>query len=400
MLRSTRSALARRGFAGAAHLRRALSTALCDEDAPRLGKVSADYESLTKNWGESVVLQPPGMRFAAPSDLAELQSAVRDASSVRVIGSAHSFNDICVGDSEGEAVPTLLATQFLGTVHDVQFHEAPDGNEEAGPRMTVRIDGGVTYGEVMRHLAPRGLALANVPSLPQVTVAGAISTATHGSGLRLPNLAGDVAALQLVRADGQTIRAVRDDYRGADGLYDGEGDATAGEVPFEAAAVSLGCLGVVSSISLEVVPSYDVHQRVLQGVALAPLLAGGGALLARLIEETHSLSMFIDFSKEEVDVMWLRHVMRPEDTPAPRPEEGHRDAAIDAAYYGDRARCGFDPQPAAGSAAAQILRTDGGASLRFAPVAFLESGMDVLQHGQSAALVAPRLATISSSACI
>ena len=102
----------------------------------------------------------------------------------------------------------------------------------------------------------------------------------------------------------------------------------------------------------------------------------------------------------QVDVMWLRHVMRPEDAPAPRPEEGHRDAAIDAAYYGDRARCGFDPQPAAGSAAAQILRADGGASLRFAPVAFLESGMDVLQHGQSAALVAPRLATISSSACI
>lgn len=376
LARSARPSLARRA-AGVVHLRRTLSTALCEDDAPRLGKVTADYETLTKNWGESVVLRPPGMRFAAPSDLAELQSVVRDATSVRVVGSAHSFNDICVGEANGEA-PTLVATQFLGTVHDVQFHEAADGDEEAEPRMTVRIDGGVTYGEVMRYLAPRGLALANVPSLPQVTVAGAISTATHGSGLRLPNLAGDVAALQFVRADGQTVRAVRDDYRDADGLYDGEGDATAGEVPFEAAAVSLGCLGVVSSISLEVVPAYDVHQRVLQGVALEPLLADDGALLSRLISETDSLSMFIDFSKDEVDVMWLRHMVAPEAAPEVRPAEGARDAAVDAAYYGDRARCGFEQQPAAGSAAAQILRDDGGASLRHAPVAFLESGMDVL----------------------
>ena len=62
------------------------------------GKVSSAYESLTKNWGESVTLRPDGMRFAVPSDLAELQEVVRSASAVRVVGSAHSFNDISVSD--------------------------------------------------------------------------------------------------------------------------------------------------------------------------------------------------------------------------------------------------------------------------------------------------------------
>ena len=354
---------------------RRLSTASAASPAAALplGKVSAAYESLTKNWGESVTLRPPGVRFAAPADLLELQEVVRSASSMRVVGSAHSFNDICVGDADGEA-PTLLGTQLLGTVHDVEFHEGED--EAAMPRMTVRAGGGVTYGEIMRYLAPRQLALKNVPSLPQVTVAGSIATATHGSGLRLPNLAGDVAALQFVRADGETLRAVRDDYCDA-GLYAADGDATAGDVPFDAAAISLGCLGVVSSVTLEVVPAYDVHQRVLHNVAVPALLADDGALLAQLLTEADSCSLFIDFSRDAVEVMWLRNVVACEDAPEVRAHDA-RDAGADKAYFDDPARCGFDPQPRPGTVAARLLAADARAALMREPVAFLESGMDVL----------------------
>ena len=101
------------------------------------GKVSSAYESLTKNWGESVTLRPDGMRFAVPSDLAELQEVVRSASAVRVVGSAHSFNDISVSDLHGPN-PTLVATQYLGAVHDVQIHEG--ATADGSPRMTVRVD--------------------------------------------------------------------------------------------------------------------------------------------------------------------------------------------------------------------------------------------------------------------
>ena len=122
--------------------------------------------------------------------------------------------------------------------------------------------------------------------------------ACSGGGSTQPVSAGDVAALQFVRADGETLRAVRDDFRDA-GLYENDGDASAGQVPFDAAAVSLGCLGVVSSVTLEVVPAYDVHQRVLTNVAVPPLLADDGKLLAKLLTEHQSCSFFIDFSRNE-----------------------------------------------------------------------------------------------------
>lgn len=67
------------------------------------------------------------------------------------------------------------------------------------------IQGGATYTDVIQHLDKRG-ALRNLPSCPQFTVAGAIATATHGSGVTIPNLAADVSMLEFVVADGSLVR--------------------------------------------------------------------------------------------------------------------------------------------------------------------------------------------------
>ena len=99
------------------HISRTLSSATLSSAA--LGKGTAAYETLTKNWAESETLRPDGMTLTNPSNLAELQVAVRGASALRVVGSAHSFNDISVCDVGKEA--TLLATQFLSTIHNVEL---------------------------------------------------------------------------------------------------------------------------------------------------------------------------------------------------------------------------------------------------------------------------------------
>ena len=178
--------------------------------------------------------------------------------------------------------------------------------------------------------------------------------------------------MQLVRADGETLRAIRPDLEALN-FYSEEGEASAGDVPFEAAALSLGLLGVVTSLTLDVVPAYNVHQRVLQGVAMAPLIADRATLLSRLLHETGAMSLFVDFKKDEIAVGWLRDVVEPE--AAPEVRESGIDAAADRSYFEDPSRCGFDPTACvAGSAAALILSSDSGASIMRSPVAFLESG--------------------------
>ena len=75
----------------------------------------------------------------------------------------------------------------------------------------------------------------------------------------------------------------------------------------------------------------------MQSVSVGPLLEEGGALLARLIAETDSLSLFIDFNREEVDVMWLRDIVACDAAPQPRPHD-LRDAAVDIEYFSDNSR--------------------------------------------------------------
>src|SRR5262249_26117700 len=139
----------------------------------------------------------------------------------------HSFS--AVADAPG----MLLSTEHLNAIVDV-------GDT------TVTVEAGIRYGELATALDQHGLALANFASLPHISVGGAIATSTHGSGIGNGSLATAVASLDLIRADG-TIRHLR---RGDD--------------DFDGAVVSLGALGVVARVELDVVPAFELRQYVFE----------------------------------------------------------------------------------------------------------------------------------------
>jgi xylitol oxidase len=75
---------------------------------------------------------------------------------------------------------------------------------------TVTVEAGVKYGDLSPWLDKKGFALHNLASLPHISVAGSITTATHGSGVKNGNLSTAVQALEIVTADGSVLKISRD----------------------------------------------------------------------------------------------------------------------------------------------------------------------------------------------
>ena len=166
-----------------------------------------------------------------PRSLEDLQEVVRGARALRALGSRHSFTSI--PDSAELVALDGLPGEILV-------------DQEAG---TVTVPASATYAALAEALNRAGLALHNMASLPHISVAGAIATATHGSGDRKGNLATAVRAVELVGADGRP-RTV-----------------AAGDPDFDAVVVGLGAVGIVTSVTLAVEPYYEMRQRVFQGVS-------------------------------------------------------------------------------------------------------------------------------------
>ncbi len=208
-------------------------------------------------------------RLHGPQSIEEIQQIVRDARSLRVLGSRHSFNDIA--DTPGD----LLSLSRMPRTVEI---------EPAAERVTV--DGGIRYGELCQSLEAAGFALHNLASLPHISVAGACATGTHGSGDRSGNLATAVSAMEVVTADGEIARFDRDrDPAELDG-----------------AVVSLGGLGVVTALTLDVEPTYRMRQDVYRDLPLAAL----ERRFDELTSSADSVSFFTTWRGPTVDQVWLK----------------------------------------------------------------------------------------------
>ena len=174
-----------------------------------------------------------------PTSEPELQQRVSSSRRIRPLGTRHAFT--AVSDSEGDLVSTLAL---------------PEVCEVDSARSQVRVSAGTTYGRLAELLAPHGLALANLPSLPHVCVGGAVATGTHGSGRAIGSLASQVAGLRVVLATGDVVEVTRDD------------------ADFAGHVVSLGALGVVTALDLDVQPTYEVAQWAMTGGRPADLVGG------------------------------------------------------------------------------------------------------------------------------
>ena len=164
-----------------------------------------------------------------PASIDELQRIVANNSSVRARGTAHSFNSIA--DTNGVGV---LLTKMPSVI------------EIDSARSVVRVSGGLRYGDLAQSLHAKGFALHNLASLPHISIAGAIATGTHGSGVTNGSLSTEVSAIDLVLADGEVRRFTRESV-----------DDT-----FNGAVVGLGLLGVVSTLELDIEPTYEISQVV------------------------------------------------------------------------------------------------------------------------------------------
>ena len=204
-------------------------------------------------------------RLHRPSTLEELREIVAAAPRVRTLGSRHSFSDI----ADSRELVTLEALPA-----DVVVDRA------AG---TVTFNAGMKYGELAQRLNEEGLALHNLASLPHISVAGAVATATHGSGDTNGNLATAVSGLQLVTSGGEVFEAVR------------------GEPDFDGMVVGLGALGAVTRITLDVEPAYEVRQRVFEGLAWEAFLEHFDEITSR----GYSVSVWTRWD-DPVDQVWVK----------------------------------------------------------------------------------------------
>jgi L-gulono-1,4-lactone dehydrogenase len=178
-----------------------------------------------RNWAGDQSCAPE--RVERPGSEEELAAAVRGAAEagqrLRVAGAGHSFTDIACTDD------VMLDLSRMNRVLRVEGE-------------LVTVQGGIGLHELAAELAERGLALENQGDIDLQTLAGAVATATHGTGARFPNLSAQIAGMAIVTAAGERIEL-------------GEGSEE-----LLAARVSLGALGVVSELTVRCVPLFSIRR--------------------------------------------------------------------------------------------------------------------------------------------
>lgn len=222
---------------------------------------------MERNWAGNISYEPGSV--LRPTSIEELRQAVAGAAAagttVRALGSRHSFNRIAHAD-------TVIDTTGM-----------PERFEVDQDRTSVTVSGAMTYGRLVELLAPLDLAVHNLASLPHISIAGAIATGTHGSGTNNGNLATSVAAISFLTADG-SVRSL-----------------TKGDEGFAGSVVSLGALGVVLSVTLDVIPAFQVAQRVFLG----PSLGEAADRFDEIFSAGYSVSIFTHW-QGVADQIWVK----------------------------------------------------------------------------------------------
>ena len=216
-----------------------------------------------KNWAGNVSYSTA--RILRPTSVEEAQELIAGAETIRPLGTRHSFS--LVADAAG----ALLSTEHLDRI--VEIGET-----------TVTVEAGIRYGELSSTLRDHGLAVANLASLPHISVGGAIATGTHGSGVSNKSLAAAVSALELVCADGSIRRLSR------------------GDADFDGAVVALGALGLVARASLDVVPAFELRQYVFEDLPWSAV----DMHLDEILAAGYSVSLFTAWTERGVDQVWLK----------------------------------------------------------------------------------------------
>jgi alditol oxidase len=231
-----------------------------------------------RNWSGTYAYA--AQQIYRPQTIAELQRLIETARSpLHALGTRHSFNDIA--DASG-----LISLEALPG--NVVIDE--DAQTVSGPAS-------MRYGDVARQLQQAGWALSNLPSLPHITVAGSVATATHGSGNANQSLASAVTAMSLINGTGDQVRIDHDTPE------------------FAGAVVHLGALGVVTELTLAIEPTFEVRQDVYEHMPWAHLISS----FDDVMNAGYSVSAITGFAGDDVDMLWVKSRLddgQPETMPA------------------------------------------------------------------------------------
>jgi len=206
--------------------------------------------------------------YAAKSQQ-QIQDFVKTHPRFKVLGSRHCFNNIA------DSKDAFLSLKPLDEIVSL----------DAQAR-TVTVDAGITYGQLAPLLDAKGFALHNLASLPHISVAGACTTATHGSGEKNGNLATAVSALEIIAASGEIVKLSRKE----DPNF------------FQGAVVGLGALGVITKITLDIQPAYQMRQYVYENLSFAAMKDHFDAIQA----SAYSVSLFTDWQNHNFSEVWLK----------------------------------------------------------------------------------------------
>jgi len=234
--------------------------------APLVGcntKVSSDP---IKNWAGNLTYGTSSI--FEPTTVEEVSEVITRCNKATVLGTRHCFNRIA------DSSDNLISTRLLNKVISL---------DTASRKVTV--ESGTRYGELCTYLDQRGFAIHNLASLPHISVAGACATATHGSGAANGNLATAVSAIELVKADGEFVTLSRDT-----------------DPEFSGVVVGLGALGLVTKVTLDLIPAFQMRQDVYLNLPMAQLEAHFGEIMSA----GYSVSLFTDWQTQSINQVWIK----------------------------------------------------------------------------------------------
>jgi xylitol oxidase len=218
-----------------------------------------------QNWSKNVDFNDRAL--LQPESLAELQELVRSNAKLRARGTAHCFNEIANTSS-----------------YAINLSKMPKTIEVNPESNSVTVAAGLKYGELAPELHKQGWALNNLASLPHISIAGSISTGTHGSGIKNQNLANQVLSLDLVTAEGEIRHIDR------------------ANPAFNALVVGLGLGGVVYQYELKIEPTFEIRQVIYPEIPLDVLQRN----FDQIMGTAYSVSYFSDWSTAQVGNLWCK----------------------------------------------------------------------------------------------
>src|SRR5438067_1716794 len=232
--------------------------------SPLLARAAKD--KLT-NWAGN--LEYGTDRLYSANSLEQVRDYVKKQSKLKVLGTRHCFNNIA------DSMHNLLSLKSMDEVVALD----PEAH-------TVTVTGGITYGQLCPYLHSKGFALHNLASLPHISIAGACSTGTHGSGEKNGNLATAVSGLEIITAAGEVVKLSRNQ------------DADV----FQGVVVGLGAFGVITKVTLDIQPTFMMRQYVYENLPLDQMKEH----FHDIQSSGYSVSLFTDWQKQRINEVWLK----------------------------------------------------------------------------------------------